>query len=133
MTRQRLEQSNQFNVRRYFRLEPREEELMSRCSVCNSKGFVEVRYPVLMNARLAFIMRSASKPTANPPFNFHSNRQVPKPEILLRADIPPKVKANVATFWSCVNPECNKLFWEARRSSSSVCVCMRGKGGWCFS
>lgn len=37
-----LPQPNHLDTHSYFRLDVREDELMSRCSVCNSKGFVEV-------------------------------------------------------------------------------------------
>jgi hypothetical protein len=44
-------------TRRYFRLEPRAEELMSRCSVCNTKGFTEVCYtPVWSNVTYILLL-----------------------------------------------------------------------------
>lgn len=51
--------------------------------------------------------------------------QVPKAEIILRDDVPPKVKANVETFWACANGECGKLFWEVRTFMCAVAWLVR--------
>lgn len=45
---------------------------------------------------------------------------MPKADVLLRDDVPPKVKANVSTFWTCANAGCDKLFWEGPKFDSAV-------------
>ena len=152
---------------------------MSRCSVCNSKGFVEVGaffvyascirrghlwetthtstsalphldiitytcphhlIPTDIDTNhihthpINHFPSTSHHPTHTPstPVLFNipphptTTPQVPKAEILLRVDVPPKVKANVETFWACVNPECAKLFWEVRKESGGLCVCVDG-------
>jgi uncharacterized protein with PIN domain len=72
-TRQQLEQ-----VVESFEIQLDVEELMSRCSGCNAKGYVALS----------------------------------KEEIEARQDIPERVKRNVDTFWTCVNEECEKIYWK---------------------
>lgn len=85
---------------------------MSRCSLCNAKGFTEARSTHSLLFKL--LTTNEDPPSIHPPPHDDTPTQVPKAEILLRADVPAKVKANVETFWTCTNPGCEKLFWEVR-------------------